>query len=343
MLHGASTEETLRLVAERARDLAGADWVLILLTDPGDGALVVKAAAGERASELLGERLADGPELFVGLIADLARVLRDDDLGSGPPFGPALAVRLRGAEVAGGLLAVRAKGGARFTADQEPMLSSFANQAAMALEVAETQRNRRLLDVLADRDRIAGDLHDHVIQRLFATGMSLQGTVRRIADPDVARRVSRAVEQLDATVREIRTSIFELPTTGEDGSGSLRRRLLDTVAEISSGSGVNPAIRISGAVDTLVSEDAIGDQFIVVVRDSVSNSLQHAKASEITITVEARDYLILEVVDNGINFPPDIARAAELNARRRAEAVRGTSSLWPLTNGNCLAWRAPIR
>jgi signal transduction histidine kinase len=249
---------------------------------------------------------------------------------------------MRGADVGGALVVVRAKAKPQFTPDQEPMLASFASQAAMALEFAETQRARRLLDVLADRDRIAGDLHDHVIQRLFATGMSLQGTVRRIADPDVQRRVSRAVEQLDATVREIRTSIFDLHTTGEDRAGSLRRRLLDIVAEISAGSGVSPAVRISGAVDTLV-PDAVGDQMVTVLRDAIGDALLHAKASEITITLEAGENVILEVVDNGLNYPLAIARSSELAARRRAETCGGTASLWALTAGNCLTWRAPLR
>jgi signal transduction histidine kinase len=222
------------------------------------------------------------------------------------------------------------------------MLASFADQAAMAMEFAETQRTRRLLDVLADRDRIAGDLHDHVIQRLFATGMSLQGTVRRIADPDAQRRVTRAVEQLDATVREIRTSIFDLHTTGEDRADSLRRRMLDAVAEVSAGSGVSPAMRISGAVDTLV-PDTIGDHVVAILRDAVGNALQLAKASEVTITIEAGENVIIEVVDNGLNYGADTARASELAARRHAETCGGTASLWALTTGNCLTWRAPLR
>ena len=346
LLHGASTDDTLRLVAEHAGKLAGADWVMILLAD-GEEHLEVRAAAGEGSARLLGLRIDHGPDHILGdadhkRFADLSP-LANKSLGrAASGFGAGTAVRLRGADVGGALVVVRAKGRPQFTADQDPMLASFANQATMALEFAETQRNRRLLDVLADRDRIAGDLHDHVIQRLFATGMSLQGTVRRIADPDVSRRVSRAVEQLDATVREIRTSIFDLHTTGEDRAASLRRRLLDTVAELSAGTGVTPAVRISGAVDTLV-PDNVGVAFLAALRDAIGNSLLHAKASEITVTVEAGDYLILEVVDNGMNFPPEIAHPAEQIARRRAESVGGTASLWPLTAGNILTWRAPVR
>jgi signal transduction histidine kinase len=347
LLHGASIDETLALVAERARELCEADWVLILLMPADDNQLVIKAAAGERSGELLGIRIgANADGLFGGdegsRIVDLARVLLGN-LGAAGTFGPAVAVRLHGAGVSGGLLAIRAKGEPQFVAEQEPMLASFANQAAMALEFAETQRNRTLLDVLADRDRIAGDLHDHVIQRLFATGMSLQGTVRRIADPDVQRRVNNAVEQLDATVREIRTSIFDLQTTAEDRAASLRRRLLDTIAELSAGSGVSPAVRISGAVDTLVS-DAIGDHVVAVLRDGLGNALHHAKAAEVIINIEVRDTLTLEVADNGICLPEEIAHPSRDAAERRATKFGGVAILESLLGGgNRLTWRVPVR
>jgi two-component system, NarL family, sensor histidine kinase DevS len=340
VLHGASTEETLRLIADRAREMSEADRVLILLVS--DGELVISAMSGERSAELLGAKItAESDELF--LCPESTRRVLQDGLGAAADgFGPVIAMRLQGAAVAGGLIAVRAKGEPPFLPDHEPMLTSFANQAAMAVEFAETQRNRRLLDVLADRDRIAGDLHDHVIQRLFATGMSLQGTVRRISDPEVQRRVTRAVEQLDATVREIRTSIFDLHTTAEDRVASVRRRLLDIVAELSAGGGVSPAVRISGAVDTMVS-DTIGEHVVAVLRDAITNALRHAKASEITVTIEAGSDLVLEVTDNGVAVPDEIARVARLNAERRADQCGGTARLESLPEGgNRFTWRAPL-
>jgi signal transduction histidine kinase len=348
LLHGASTEDTLRLVAKRAHELSGADRVLILLlTDPDVDELVIAAAAGDRAAELAGLRIPGGEEEFfsgpnVARIPDLARVLQHSIGSSAWDFGPGLAIRMPGADIPGGLLAVRAKGEHQFLADDEPMLVSFANQAAMALEFAEKQRASRLLDVLHDRDRIAGDLHDHVIQRLFATGMSLQGTVRRIADPEAAARVTRAVEQLDATVREIRTSIFDLHTTAEDRAGSLRRRLLDTVAELSAGTGVSPAVRISGAVDTLV-PDRVGEHVVAVLRDGVGNALLHARAGEVTITIDAGSDLVIEVVDNGLALPIDVVRGSRLVAERRAQQCGGSATLESLpAGGNRLTWRVPL-
>jgi signal transduction histidine kinase len=346
LLHGASTEDILSLIAERARELSGADWVLIMLRpETGEDELRI-ATAAKLPDELVGMRVDNRwTELFAqdGRVSDLATVLRPN-LGSvAGGFGPGIAIHLPGADCPGGLLAIRAKGERQFPPDQEPLLVSFANQAAMALEFAETQRTRRMLDVLADRDRIAGDLHDHVIQRLFATGMSLQGTVRRISDQETARRITRAVEQLDATVREIRTSIFDLHTTAEDRAGSLRRRMLDSIAELSSGTGVSPAVRISGAVDTLV-PDSVGDQVIAVLRDAVANALRHARASEVTITISAGDTLTLEVVDNGLPLPTDIVQGSRLAATRRAAQCAGTATLQTLPEGGThLQWSAPLR
>ena len=155
-----------------------------------------------------------------------------------------------------------------------PLLISFAEQATLALELGEKNRAQRQLDVFADRDRIARDLHDHVIQRLFATGLQLQSTLRRSTDPAVQRRIRQAVEELDETVREIRTAIFDLHTTGDGAHGGLRRQLLDTAAEAAAGSGVSPSVRMSGAVDTLVAPE-IGAHAVAVVREAVSNAVRH--------------------------------------------------------------------
>lgn len=174
LLGGASADDVLRLIAEHVHRLSTSNVVLIALVDPhGGGQLIVRAAAGERAERLVGTII--DPEV--------------------PPggYGPALWVPIGPANrVDGVLLALRDKGSAPFTADQVPVLAGFADQAA-----------------LAERDRIAGSLHDHIIQRLFATGMALQGGVRRITDEEARRRVLRAVRQLDETVREIRTALLD--------------------------------------------------------------------------------------------------------------------------------------
>jgi signal transduction histidine kinase len=352
LLGGGSSQDALTLIARRARELSKADCALILLSDGvPPSQVVIRAAAGEDTSDMLGIAVPVDEPLVASMfdmrgaemVPDLSALVPPGWHAPGAEFGPAVAVPLRAGNVVSGvLLAMRVKGGQRFPREHVPLLASFADQAAFALELAEKHHAQRQLDVHADRDRIAGDLHDHVIQRLFATGMSLQGTVRRIADPTVRRRVSRAVEQLDETVREIRTSIFDLHTTGTDGAASLRRRMLDIVDELSAGADVTPSVRISGAVDTLVPE-ALAVHATAVLREAVSNAIRHSHAGSIVVTVEASSDLIIDVVDDGIGMPPGVARSGLLGVERRAGKCGGMSVVVPGPEGGTrLTWRAPL-
>jgi signal transduction histidine kinase len=202
---------------------------------------------------------------------------------------------------------------------------------------------RRQLDVFADRDRIARDLHDHVIQRLFATGLQLQATLRRSTDPAVGRQIRQSVEELDETVRQIRTAIFDLHTTGDGAQAGLRRRLLDTAAEAAAGSGLSPSVRMSGAVDTLVPPE-IGAHAVAVVREAVSNAVRHGGGTVVTVTVEAAHDLLIDVVDDGIGIDPTTARSGLLNLQGRARECAGelTVQAEPL-GGTRLSWRVPLR
>ncbi len=240
-------------------------------------------------------------------------------------FGPAHAVPLGpSASAAGGLLlALRNKGGDQFGQEQLSLLASFADQAALALELADKQRQQRMLDVLADRDRIAGDLHDHVIQRLFAAGMSLQGIVRRIADPSARGRVTRVVSQLDETVREIRTSIFDLHTAHEAEPGAACAAGCSTWSpRPARAPASSPSVRISGAVDTLVPETARRARARRAARGDQQRRPARAGRPTITVTVEAGEDLVIDVTDDGVGMPPDVARSGLLNLERRAPRVR---------------------
>jgi len=196
--------------------------------------------------------------------------------------------------------------------------------------------------VFADRDQIARDLHDHVIQRLFATGLQLRSTLRRSSDPAVQGRIQQAVEELDETVREIRTSIFDLHTAGEGAEGGLRRRLLDTAAEATKGCGISPSVRIAGAVDTLVPPD-VGAHAVAVVREAVSNVARHAVAGAVTLTVEAGEDLLIEVVDDGVGIAPGTARSGLRNLEDRARECGGELEVRPEAQGGTrLSWRVPL-
>ncbi|GAA4545483.1 sensor histidine kinase [Amycolatopsis samaneae] len=349
LLGGASAADTLGLVADRACEVVLADGVFILLEDSG-ATMSVSAASGPRAGLVLGSSIAVGTTVLgevvsTGqplLIPDIDAALPGDPEPPAAGFGPAAAVPLVSAAGVGGvLIAVRDKGAAGFKPEQVPMLSSFADQAAVALEFADNQRNQRLLDVLADRDRIAQDLHDHVIQRLFATGMSLQSILPRVTDDHARARVTTAVEQLDQTVREIRTSIFDLHSTGT--TTSLRRRLLDLVAELAAGTAVTPSVRISGAVDTLV-PDALHEHAEAVVREALSNALRHSGADWITVDLAVDDELVITVTDNGSGIPEGGRRSGMDNLRRRAERQGGTAAFTAgPAGGTTVTWRVPLR
>ncbi|RLK58103.1 GAF domain-containing protein [Actinokineospora cianjurensis] len=338
LLAGASQGETLDLIARRVLELTEADCALILLVDETTRDLLrVGAATGEVSAEL--DVSAYGPLIEAVLRAEQPRAVADlsveVEFGA---LGPAVVVPLR---TAGGvLLAAREKGARTFGADTAPMLASFAGQAAVALELAEKQRAQRMLDVLADRDRIAQDLHDHVIQRLYATGMSLQGTLRRIEDPEARARVHRSVEQLDQTVREIRTSIFDLQAV--DDSASLRRRLLDVVAEVGAGAATSPAVSMAGAIDTLVRPE-VGEHAVAVLREALSNAVRHSGAAEIVVEVSAGDALAVTVRDNGVGVGAPLRRSGLENMRRRAEQCHGRFEVESSeSGGTAVRWEVPL-
>ncbi|HEX6340443.1 GAF domain-containing protein, partial [Umezawaea sp.] len=344
LLGGASAQDVLRLIAQRTVELTGAHSSMIVLGD--EGSLFVTAGAGPQVEEIIGSDLSERTSAIADVVGTGVPTVVEtlgEDLGDGAgEFGPGIAVPMRaGAVVTGVLVAVRRKGEPPFVADQLPVLASFADQAALALQLAEKQRSLRLLDVLEDRDRIARDLHDHVIQRLFVTGMSLQGSLRRISDAELRGRVTTAVEQLDQTVREIRTAIFDLQSAG-DGGVSLRRRLLDVVAELTEPTELSPAVRMSGTVDNSVS-DELAEHVEAVIRETVSNVVRHAHATTVTVTVEAGDELVVSVVDDGVGVPDDVARSGLLNLEHRARRSGGSLSVRPdVGGGTRVTWRVPL-
>ncbi|MFF5987627.1 sensor histidine kinase [Prauserella flavalba] len=349
ILADADVHETLHLIAELAKEVAGADVTLIVLGRDG-GRLTIAAAAGERAGLLAGGSVS-GTDPVVGdvlrtgetkLVADLNAVPRAERAMLGSEFGPAVVAAMRKAGDTGGvLLAARRQGAPRFGADLLTVLSSFAAQATVALEFTGKQHRERQLAVLADRDRIAHDLHDHVIQRLFATGMVLQGTLKHVKDGHAVHRITSAVKQLDEIVQEIRTSIFDLHTSdGGAKPSSVRRRLLDAAAEVSEDTPVTPSIRISGAVDTLVPDELTG-HLEAVVRTGLRHALRHASASWARLHVQVGHDAVVEVAHDGPGNGFDEHGLADL--RVRAAACGGAVVLAPGAAGETvLTWRAPL-
>jgi signal transduction histidine kinase len=351
LLSGSPPEDALRLVASRAIELTGSDGALLLLGrqdsselsvafvlgDPDGGVVGLPATPADRG---LAEAIQTGSSC---LIADVAGAFAGELAEHYTATGPGLAVPLRaGSSVTGWLIAHRNAGENPYLPGEVPTLSSFAEQASIALELADRQRAQRILDILADRDRIARDLHDHVIQRLFATGMSLQGTLTRITDERATDRVTAAVKQIDDAIKDLRTSIFDLHHPGEETSSSLRRRILDIVGELSATGGPVPLVRLEGTIDSLV-DDAAAADVEAVVREALSNALRHSGASSVTMTVVAGEDLTVTVTDDGRGFASGGRRSGLANLERRADARNGSMTVDSTPGaGTTLRWSIPL-
>ena len=254
--------------------------------------------------------------------------------------GPALVLPLRATDaVAGVLVAVRAVGAQPFNNEQLDMMAAFADQAALAWQLASTQRQMRELSILTDRDRIARDLHDHVIQRLFAVGLALQGMIPRARAPEVQQRLTDCVDDLQEVIQEIRTTIFDLHGSSS-GVTRLRQRLDDAVAQFAR-SELRTTVQYTGPLSVV--DAALADDAEAVVREAVSNAVRHAGATTLTVNVAVGDDLCIDVVDDGRGIPADVTGSGLTNLRRRAEDAGGQFSIERLPSGGTqLKWCAPL-
>jgi len=341
----------LRLIAERAREIAQAELVSIVLPTPAGGQLRVEVAVGAGAAELCGR-----PVPVAGSLAGRAfstteplRVAQPNELPGlvsmacgDIDVGPVLVVPLRGSQrVHGVLTAARVHGRPGFTADDMDMASSFANQAAVALELAQARAEQQRAAILEDRQRIAADLHDHVIQRLFAAGLSLQAVAAVLGPGRPTDRILATVTDLDRTIAQIRTSIFALHQTPQATTRGLRARLLDVAAERADTLGFHPALRFSGLLDTL--PDTLTEDLEAVLREALTNIARHAHARTVEVDLTATpDRITLQVSDDGVGLGPTTRRSGLANLRRRAERHGGTLTLTTRQpRGTRLTWAIP--
>ena len=228
----------------------------------------------------------------------------------------------------------------RQPAKEHELIMSFAEQASLTLDRLQARADREELAIVSDRDRIARDLHDLVIQRLFATGLQLQGIRAQAVLPAVQKRLDRAVEDLDTTIRDIRSTIFELQHRDETTLRAEVRALVDEYVPVL---GFSPSVRTSGPVDTLV-DPLVGAQLLAVLREALSNVARHAGASRTSIELEAETSgVLLRVTDDGGGLPADRHESGLRNVRRRATEHYGAvrlSSAEP--HGTILEWQVPL-
>ena len=335
----------LRRIAGLARQVAEADLALVLLYDPAEDALTVEVADG--ADQLVGTTLPASETIFGRMIADRGQLVIES-LGKAAPWPgpvpncPAAAAPLAVEDRIHGILVITQPPRAdRYTPDDDlPMLTTFAGQAALALERAQAQEEREMIAVLQDRERIARDLHDVVIQRLFATGLQLQTAARLANRPEVAQRITAAVDDLDITIRDIRTAIFELRSPAVT---TLRGELRAFVDEAAESLGFPPDLELNGPIDSVVPEEVRPD-LLAVVREALSNVVRHAHATQVRVTVTARNgRLTVTVHDNGIGPGSIQERSGLANLRARAERHGGEFAILAGNpGGTLLEWSVPI-
>ncbi|MGW3042227.1 sensor histidine kinase [Kitasatospora sp. NPDC001159] len=354
LLSGSSRADVMELIARRAREITGAE--LADVSVPVEGADMVRvelALGGDAAARqclvvpldgtLSGEACAQGsPATTVDLAGD-------PRLSAGPRrfegLGPAVAVPLgrNGGPVEGVLLLAREAGEPVFTEREIGPLLGFADQAALALELAARRRDAEQLALLEDRDRIARDLHDLAIQRLFATGMTLQSAARFIEHPGASDRVLRAVGDLDETIKIIRSTIFGLRAREERTGQGLRARAVRAVEQAQAVLGFPPRLSMEGLLDTDVPGE-VAEHVVAVLGEALSNAARHAKADRVEVVLHATgQQVVLMVQDNGVGVPEQGRRSGLRNLAERAEGLGGAFELIsPAGGGTRLTWSAPL-
>ncbi|MEU3184878.1 GAF domain-containing protein [Streptomyces sp. NPDC006923] len=358
LLSGGDAGGALAVVAEHARRLADSVVGVVLLCTADRGLEIVAASADHPAIKLGTVIPAESPavvsllageSVFVDDGATDPRVITDLALS----FGPCMLLPLRtDGRVLGVLATPRMPGGRRFSTTERTLATQFAAQAALALMMAEAQRDRERLAVLEDRDRIARDLHDLVIQRLFATGMMLESAQRGPVEAEVHRGIDKAVGELDKTIQEIRTAIFALHQGPAEAPAGLRTRVLREINMAAVPLGFTPSHRFVGPVDSGVGELA-GRNLIAALREALSNAFRHAHATRIEVVVDAtvrlsdgRVAVRLSVADDGVGIPHGGRRSGLRNLRRRAESLGGSSTCGPglgtSRGGTTVIWQAPL-
>ena len=311
----------------------------------------ITVGLGEAEEDAIGARPTGRGVL--GVLISEPDPLRLKDLGSHPdsygfpahhpPMKSFIGVPVRARSVVYGNLYLTDKIGAdEFSEQDQALAEALAIAAGIAIENTRLHERVRVLSVLDDRDRIARDLHDRVIQRVFAVGMGLQGAARLPERAQIVERVNKAVDDLDVTVTEIRTAIFELGNKAVPGG--LRHSVLELISEMVSSLGTRPEVIFNGAIDNAISQ-RIADNLLAVLREALTNAGKHAGATSYMVRVTVAEDMSLEVRDNGIGIELPQAYGAGLglvNLRSRAERLGGSFKIQTGEDGTRLLWRVPV-
>jgi signal transduction histidine kinase len=346
----------LRHVIQEACSMTGARYGALGVLDDDGTALAEFLTVGldEDEEERIGTRPTGRGVL--GLLITDPHPLRLTNLGSHPdssgfpPNHPPMTsflgvpVKVRD-EVYGNLYLTDKVGWSEFTRDDEALVEALALAAGIAIENARLHQRVRDVAVYADRDRLARDLHDTVIQRLFAVGLSLQSTVATLGASGTAERVQTAISDLDDTIRQIRSTIYELGSA--QGDHGVRATILALVRDLDRVMGFEVRVSFDGPIDSVVS-DEVAEHLLATIREALTNVGRHAHATTAGVSVVVADgQCRLRVTDNGVGIDNSDADASEgglglANMRRRAEKMRGDFVVASSEAGTTLTWRVPV-
>lgn len=375
VLSGTDTEDVLSMITQRARSLTGADLAVLAMPDE-QGRLTIELVdvapsdqepEGAAPSRFAARRRPERSSSFDGLpvawlgaqvprtslvhtafrYRSMIRQVNVNALSDGRQFGALVALPMASEGYVLGVLALLWDVDVPVVnRDVAALAESFAAQASLSLVLTRALREQERLAVYEDRDRIARDLHDLVIQRLFATGMHVQGTMRVLDNSElVEARLSKVVDELDETIREIRQTIFALHEPIEGPASGPRGRILRETAQAAALLGFEPAVRFVGPVDTMVS-NSTADHLIAALREALTNAAKHAQAGRVDVVVEIEDgAVVLHVIDDGVGVSPQAGRRSGLaNLNARASDLGGSSSLERVSEagGTHLRWRVPL-
>ena len=353
VLSGAeSAVKPMKLIAERARELAKAEQAIVLVAADPDAprdevtTLVVSTAVGLHADDVIGRQVPVEGSTTGAVFTSGSAVITDrfrhpihsfTDVGERPVIVMPLEYE---DDVIGVIAVARHESQPPFDSDDLALIGDFAHHAAVAMTLAAAGRQVQELGILADRERIAHDLHDHVIQRLFATGLHLQGTIARSQSPVVVERLNRTLDDLQATIEDIRTTIFGLQSPLH-GKG-FRQRIQHLVADLTEDLGSETRLRLFGPLTVV--DGSLAEHAEAVLTELISNAVRHSGANLITVDVAVADELVIEVVDDGHGIPADNERHSGLsNVERRAEQAGGRCEISTAAGlGTSVTWRAPL-
>lgn len=343
VLSSADTEEVLNIVAQQTLELVECDLVLIFLPQ-NDGTMVAEIGAGQVEGKILAPARADG---VVVNVAKLDESHVTDDLPSDTKYGqtnftdvgPAMVIPMNaGGRNLGVLFIANFSGGYAFSHEDQLAAETLAGQAAFSLVLAEGNLDRGRLLVLEERDRIARDLHDLVIQRIFATGLMLQG-VSRLAvtagNKEAEDRLQSAMEQLDETIREVRATITDLHDTSSTRPLDLLSRISHEVTASATLLGFIPTLHFNGESEEITSHEVI-DQIVAITREALTNAAKHSggRSLDVTVNIEPNS-LELSVVDDGVGLPPEVNRRSGIrNIEMRASRLKGECYIGNRRDGN---------